>query len=334
MPDQLVSIVIPTFNRARFLECAIRSALAQSGCEVEVIVCDNASSDDTQQVIQCQRDPRLRPVRQVMNIGMFPNWNVGLREAKGELVVFLSDDDYLDVAMINRAARLIVDDDTVGAVYCRSQFVDQHGAFTEVGKDSPEFEPAPSFVIEWLKGNRSVVSSGIMWRSEDLRAIGGFDGVVFSLPADIAALFRVVLRRGRIAFAKTALVNYTRHEGNETRTVDVHRWGQSFVALGDLCYSEFVAMGNERAAHAARRLCTKIGVGYVRRSITQRMLKGASRKVVFMEMWGCRRYFKGAYGVLAVCRMCCEMVLPRRLLGEMGRVRRAIRIRKLHLVGH
>ena len=93
----LVSIIIPTYNRAALLKEAIDSALAQTYRNLEVVVADNASTDDTQAVCTgYANDPRVRYFKNSANIGMVGNWRKALLEhATGEWFLLLSDDDLL-----------------------------------------------------------------------------------------------------------------------------------------------------------------------------------------------------------------------------------------------
>lgn len=105
----VVSVLIPTFNRAQYLGEAIRSVLAQDYPALEVIVLDNASTDATPEMVQrFATDPRLRSVRNAENLGMVGNWRRGLYEcATGEWFLILSDDDYLtDPAYLSKALQL------------------------------------------------------------------------------------------------------------------------------------------------------------------------------------------------------------------------------------
>jgi GT2 family glycosyltransferase len=91
---ELVSVIIPTFNRAQIVGRAIDSALNQSHRDVEVIVVDDGSSDDTGAAISRRyaREPRLRYVHQ-RNGGVSSARNRGLREARGDFIAFLDSDD-------------------------------------------------------------------------------------------------------------------------------------------------------------------------------------------------------------------------------------------------
>lgn len=88
-----VTICIPTYNRAQFVHEAIQSVLAQSFTDLEVLVSDNASTDDTTNVVASFTDPRVRYHRHAQNIGIGPNHRACAQMAQTEWVGFLSDDD-------------------------------------------------------------------------------------------------------------------------------------------------------------------------------------------------------------------------------------------------
>jgi len=89
----LVSICIPTYNRAGMVGDAIGSALAQTYPALEVLVVDNASTDGTAEVVASFRDPRLRFVRNPENLGLFGNFNRCIELARGTLIHLLHSDD-------------------------------------------------------------------------------------------------------------------------------------------------------------------------------------------------------------------------------------------------
>lgn len=92
----LISIVIPTRTRARLLAYAVKSALDQSYRDIEVLICDNDSQDDTPAVAASFRDdPRVRYIRTSESLSMPDNWDFALKHAKGEFVTFLTDDSVL-----------------------------------------------------------------------------------------------------------------------------------------------------------------------------------------------------------------------------------------------
>ena len=95
MAKPLFSIVIPTYNRQDLVPYAIESVIRQTFDDYEIIVCDNFSTDNTAMVVSRFTDPRLRYVRTPQHFVIADNWEYSRTQAKGELVLMLSDDDAL-----------------------------------------------------------------------------------------------------------------------------------------------------------------------------------------------------------------------------------------------
>jgi glycosyltransferase involved in cell wall biosynthesis len=91
--DALVSIVLPTYNRAHLLASSIRSVLAQTRRNLELIVVDDNSSDATAEVVKSFDDPRLRYVRNRTNLKLPGALNAGFRLARGAFLTWTSDDN-------------------------------------------------------------------------------------------------------------------------------------------------------------------------------------------------------------------------------------------------
>src|SRR5437016_410265 len=90
-PD--VTVVIPTRDRVRLLPVALSSALAQEDVELEVIVVDDASTDDTPELLAELEDERLRVIRLDARHGVARARNIGIEEGRGKWLAFLDDDD-------------------------------------------------------------------------------------------------------------------------------------------------------------------------------------------------------------------------------------------------
>jgi len=100
----LVSICIPAYNSTAHVEETVRSVLAQTYPNLEVIVVDDASSDNTFELVQAIGDPRIRLYRNEKNLGMAGNWNRTLSLAKGEFVKLMGADDLLMPDCIEKEA--------------------------------------------------------------------------------------------------------------------------------------------------------------------------------------------------------------------------------------
>jgi glycosyltransferase involved in cell wall biosynthesis len=114
-----VSVVIPCYNYATFLPEALRSALDQEGVQVEVIVVDDASTDDSAEVAEkfAADDPRVRVIRLEQNGGQVAAVNLALSKAAGEFVVRLDADDLLTPGSLARSTALMRAFPSVGLVY-------------------------------------------------------------------------------------------------------------------------------------------------------------------------------------------------------------------------
>lgn len=108
----LVTVGIPTYNRALLVARAIDSALAQDYPQLEIIVSDNASTDGTAEACRecAARDSRLRCVRQLHNIGATRNFEEVLRLASGEYFMWLGDDDWIDPDYVRLCLGALVDE--------------------------------------------------------------------------------------------------------------------------------------------------------------------------------------------------------------------------------
>jgi len=97
-----VTVVIPTCGRLDMLSCSVGAALGQQGVEVEVVVVDDASEDDTASWAAAVGDPRLRLVRHASRQGVGAARNSGIAAARGPWVAFLDDDDVWAPDKVNR----------------------------------------------------------------------------------------------------------------------------------------------------------------------------------------------------------------------------------------
>lgn len=91
--SDLVSIIMPSYNTGKYIEDSIRSVLAQTHENWELIIVDDCSTDDTHSIVAAFADPRIRFLEKEVNSGAAESRNWGLREAKGKWIAFLDSDD-------------------------------------------------------------------------------------------------------------------------------------------------------------------------------------------------------------------------------------------------
>jgi len=203
-----VTVVIPTYNYARYLAEAIDSALAQTHPHVEVLVIDDGSTDETPDVISGYGD-RIRSVRQE-NAGLCVARNRGLAEAANELVVLLDADDVLDPGMIEESIKAFKRLRPAAAVVGHvSRRINQHGeAMAEIGvppDDSRDFT-----ALDFLLVNR--FAPIVLAHRDILLECGGFDPA-FRASEDRDMWMRVSARH-RVYRLKEVLSSKRSHADN------------------------------------------------------------------------------------------------------------------------
>ena len=90
-----VSVIIPVKNGNPYINAAIKSVLAQTFCNFELIISENFSTDDTLKTIQIFSDCRIKTVIPPQPLSLVENWNFALKHAQGEFVVLLGADDII-----------------------------------------------------------------------------------------------------------------------------------------------------------------------------------------------------------------------------------------------
>jgi len=122
-----VTTILTTYRRPKLLQRAIRSVLQQTFREVRVLVLDDASNDETEQVVRAlaAADPRVQYVRHESNIGMTPNWRYGLEHVETPYFSFLSDDDMHLPGFYENALKALENNPAVG-FYCGTTLILGH----------------------------------------------------------------------------------------------------------------------------------------------------------------------------------------------------------------
>jgi|SRR5688572_14299645 len=139
---QLVSICIPTYQGAPWIGETIRSALGQTYPRIEVLVVDDASTDDTAEIVRSVGDERVHLVVNGSNLGLVANWDRCLLLARGEYIKFLFQDDLLEPDCVERMIDVMTRSPHVGLVFSRRRILAE-------APDDPR-------VVRWLRKNATL----------------------------------------------------------------------------------------------------------------------------------------------------------------------------------
>jgi len=102
-----VSVCIPTYNRAHYLVYAVESVLNQSYSDFELVICDDASTDNTQEIVSQWNDSRINYIRQAENVRRSRNMRSGFQVAKGDYFIKFDDDDALTPDFLEKTVEIL-----------------------------------------------------------------------------------------------------------------------------------------------------------------------------------------------------------------------------------
>jgi glycosyltransferase involved in cell wall biosynthesis len=209
-----VSVITPAYNYGRFLPGAIESVLGQTLGELELIIIDDGSTDDTPAVVRRYgADRRLRYFR-VERIGHVAAKNVGLRLAEAPLVAFLDADDLWLPQKLERQAALFRADPTLGVVYTRALWVDETGQ--ELEREQPRLHRGE--VLDELFRHNFVCFSSAVVRADVFHTVGLFDEGL-PLAADFDLWLRAAMHY-RFDYVDAPLVKYRTGHSSLSRRLE------------------------------------------------------------------------------------------------------------------
>ncbi len=173
-----VSVLIPCYNYGHYLAEAVESALTQVDVIVDVLIIDDASTDDSANVA-LELANRLEHVRvqlHAYNMGHIATYNEGLKQLKGDYVVLLSADDLLAPGSLRRAAAAFEAYPTVGMVYgFASPFLDIVPRRLEIMQRWTIWSGSDWLALFCRRGKNPVVTPSVIMRRDAMAAMGGYD---------------------------------------------------------------------------------------------------------------------------------------------------------------
>jgi len=217
-----VTIAIPTYRRAgSFLPEALESARSQTYSNLEILVCDNASPDNTAELVGDVKDSRIRYFRHTQNIGPAGNMNFCVQQARGDYLVVLPDDDLMDPDFVESCVGLAAEQPNLGLYRAGTRVVDGQGS---VIREMPNGAVGLSFddyVMAWLSGTTSPYQCSAMFLTTALQSTGLHSR--HYLYDDVIAQFKIAARYGR-ADLEAIKATFRLHAGELTSKADIAAW--------------------------------------------------------------------------------------------------------------
>ncbi|AFY59929.1 glycosyltransferase family A protein [Synechococcus sp. PCC 6312] len=184
----LVSVIIPAFNAAHYLEQTLTSVIQQSLTDFEVWIIDDGSTDNTREIAQAwvERDQRIHYFYQA-NQGVSASRNHGIAQSTGEFIAFLDADDLWYPDKLALQVKHLQSNPGLGVSFGRVNFVTKEGQSLGQVSNSPLINLRPR---DFLLGNPTTTSSNLLVRRDTLAEMGGF-ALDMSYAEDLEWLLRV-----------------------------------------------------------------------------------------------------------------------------------------------
>lgn len=325
-----VTVAIPTYNRLTYLRHALRSALSQTYANLQVVVSDNYSNDGTAAYVSSISDDRLLFLRQERNLDMAGNWNVCLWQATGEFFLLLSDDDYLEANAVEKLVEGFTSSEhpeNVAVAYSRIWEVNQDNERLSITPAPLPLQEAKDFALQFFLRKRVLHPCSTLFRTSDLRQIGGYSQGKVQLAVDAIAWSRVLLQRGTIAGVAEPLTNYRIHQANLTSSQRIHVWQHDIRALAQLwslAFQDSPAELRQQLRNAARQYESWV----IAAIINQSAHSWSGRFRAMANYYRCRDSFGGLSGKSDMIAGIVKLLLPEAIK---RRLRKVILSRQLTL---
>jgi len=213
----MVSVVIVTYNKADTVGAAIESVLHQTFSDLEILVVDDGSTDDTVRKVAAYGD-RVRYIRKI-NGGTGSARNRGIEEVRGKYVAFLDGDDLWLPRKLELQMEALKREPALVAVQCGAYCVDPYLRVLETRRCSPSRDSLKDFLFF---NNLPAFASTVIVRRDVFDRVGGFalDLVILSDWDMACRLARV----GTLRSVPELLVLYRQYPKNQSRDVKIHVW--------------------------------------------------------------------------------------------------------------
>ena len=209
---QKVSIIIPCYNKEKYIEDAIKSALNQTYQNIEIVCIDDCSTDNSKTILKALADKynNIILLEEDANIGVCRARNKAIDIANGEYILPLDADDTLEPSFVEKAINILDKNDDIDVVSCCVKGIDR--------KISQKFDYHYVDKNDIAIGKEIIISSAVMKKS-DFITLGGYKEELTSLGCEDWDLWLTFLENGlKIIKINEFLYNYTKLQHSRTKT--------------------------------------------------------------------------------------------------------------------
>ena len=212
--DNKLSVYIVTYNRSDYIGTAIQGVLNQTYKDFKLFVLDNASTDDTAQVVAKFADPRLHYIRHEKNIGGIGNINYAFDHCESDYFVVFHDDDQMHVDMLEKEIQYMELHPEAALVSGLCNQIDANGRFTRKAHGNSgivESFRGTDMFYEYLRNQKNLVFPSIMYRDDFIKRNNIRMNPNVGPCSDIVLYFEVARYGGVLSEIQEPLIDYRVH---------------------------------------------------------------------------------------------------------------------------
>jgi len=228
----LVTIGIPTYNRAdSYLGQSLESAVNQTYKNIEIVVSDNCSTDNTEGYVKGFNDPRIRYFKQKVNIGAINNSNYCLDQARGDYFLQLHDDDSIDPDFVEACMSAAMYSCDIGIIRTGARGINADNEILHESRNRASGLSAMEFFRSWFAWKTPVYLCNTLINTKYLKEVGGFKSK-HNLFDDVA-VYAKLAEYSRVD-VEGIKASFRTHDNEETAAVKVKYWCEDSLYLLDL----------------------------------------------------------------------------------------------------
>lgn len=253
-----VGIVIPSYERLKYLREAVENAINQTYENLEMLIIDDCSSDkEIMGYLASINNPKVRYFINEMNLGTARNYDIGVRYLSQDVEwgIIFGNDDFPDKDFIKEAVNAHLEYPHSRVIHGKQIFINAEGKVIGSDKGMPLYEDAEDYLSLRCLGKREIRTSSLFFNLERFKKIGGYPQFPSGMCTDSVFIFSLAFDN-TLVYAEKALV-YTRiHEGAES--ISANNLFEKLASIKQMqSYCTEVYENNRRYSHRSKNMVTR-----------------------------------------------------------------------------
>lgn len=250
-----ISVIMPCYNAASYVKDAVNSVLSQTYQDIELIIVDDGSADDSKTIIDhlCSEHSEQITILHQQNKGPYPARNLALKQAKGEFIAFLDADDYWEPECLAKLHKAIINK-SADIAYCGWQNVGKGGPGTE-----PYIPPAyeqGDIVSSFIKGCPWPIHAALC-KHDVIDKLDGFSERYFS-SMDFDLWIRLLTVTKNITLVPEVLAYYRWHDSGQISAIKWKQVLESWAVRND-----FIQQNPDLVKHINKSELERLTHGFI-----------------------------------------------------------------------